>query len=158
MPKRRGGVGVAEAIWTVGMTHGRPRAAALPGTSATTTNAAIAGNHSRTRGMGRPMLPRSAGRPAALSFAGDSSAEVGSGALGARALERDQRARVLERDELAAQLVACREQLLDLVAQLLGAALERVDLGLGALELGLELEDALDAREVEAEVRGHLLD
>ena len=42
--------------------------------------------------------------------------------------------------------------------QLGGAALERLDPALRALELRLELEHALDAREVEAGVVGHLLD
>src|SRR4051812_13283673 len=59
--------------------------------------------------------------------------------------------------DLGPELAADRLELLDLGLQLLRPALERGDLPLGALELLLELEDALDAREVHAELR-ELLD
>src|SRR5439155_502038 len=75
-----------------------------------------------------------------------------------RAISDERGAAPLVRHDLGAQLVALFGEPRDLLLELRRAALERLDLRLRALELGLELEHPLDPCEVEPELVGHLLD
>src|SRR4051794_15509 len=68
------------------------------------------------------------------------------------------RARPLVADDVPADLAPDLLELRDLRLELACAAVEALDPALHALELPLELEDLLDTREVEAELRRHLLD